>query len=471
MITSKEMYTVFSAVVPLYVAMFLAYGSVRWWGILTPVQCGGINRFVSIFAVPFLSFQFISSNNIYEMNVTFVTADVVSKFFVLFSLGLWARYSKRGSLEWMITMFMLITLPNTLVMGTPLLTAMYGVHEAQLTIEAVVLQSAIWYTLLLIMYEYRAAKTLIMQQFPDNAASIVSFKVDSNVMSLDGREPVLTEAEVGNDGRLHVKIHRSDSMANSSISVTPRVSSLTGAEIYSTHSSVNLTPRQSNFNQGEYYSMMAQSSPGHRGINLETDVSSLQSSGAPTPRNSSFNEESSKEFRLPHSGLSSNTNSSRFPPPMQRTRGTGSRLFMPRSGLAQGSDPDGYGSFRALIAPTMGPDVRNKFPGINTNIPSSGGSSSQAVNPVSSPRASENSRKLKDAQRVSSKSTDVEDAKELHMFVWSENASPESDPAGELHVFGGNRDNTLANPTRQSSDPQEVHMAHTHSDRGASGGN
>ena len=40
------------AVVPLYVAMILAYGSVKWWKIFSPNQCSGINRFVALFAVP-----------------------------------------------------------------------------------------------------------------------------------------------------------------------------------------------------------------------------------------------------------------------------------------------------------------------------------------------------------------------------------------------------------------------------------
>ena len=60
MINGKDLYSVLSAVVPLYVAMILAYGSVKWWKIFTPDQCSGINRFVAVFAVPLLSFHFIS---------------------------------------------------------------------------------------------------------------------------------------------------------------------------------------------------------------------------------------------------------------------------------------------------------------------------------------------------------------------------------------------------------------------------
>jgi auxin efflux carrier family len=441
MITGHDFYNVLSAMVPLYVAMLLAYGSVKWWGILTPQQCGGINRFVSIFAVPLLSFQFISGNNPYEMNFRFIAADVVSKVCVLVALSLWVRYSKRGSLEWLITLFVLTTIPNTLVMGTPLLAAMYGAGPGSLTVQAVVLQCIIWYTLLLILYEYRAAKILITQQFPENAASIVSFKVDSDVMSLDGREPVLTEAEIGEDGKLHVKVRRSVSSRSqgmhsahhsmpSSKALTPRPSNLTGAEIYSMHSSVNLTPRDSSFNQGELYSMMTQ-----RQSNFDTsDVYSLQSSRGPTPRTSNFTEEQAQHRPSP-----------RFTPPLYRN---GTRLFLPR--------PEQH--------PGMGPDGRTIYPGSNTAIPPTPPTNPHiAINPVFSPRASQIAKKVKDPR--ASPKTD-EDAKELHMFVWSANASPVSE-AG-LHVFGGN-DHIPSGNLQPSFDPKEVRML-VHPEHGRSAG-
>lgn len=488
MITGNDFYNVLSAMVPLYVAMMLAYGSVKWWGILTPMQCGGINRFVSIFAVPLLSFQFISGNNPYEMNFRFIAADALSKVAVLFILALWVRYSKSGSLEWMITLFVLITIPNTLVMGTPLLAAMYGAGPGALTIQAVVLQCIIWYTLLLIMYEYRAAKILITQQFPENAASIVSFKVDSDVMSLDGREPVLTEAEIGDDGKLHVKVRRSVSSRSqgmhsahhsmpSSKALTPRPSNLTGAEIYSMHSSVNLTPRDSSFNQGEFYSMMSQRSP-HRQSNFDTsDVYSLQSSRGPTPRTSNFNEENSKDMHMNMRGLNVNA-SPRFVPPLYRN-GAGGRLFMPRSGLGGAVGTEHGTTLGGLGAPGMGPDGRTIYPGSNTTAIATGNNnngvvnppasatqtSTVAVNPVFSPRASQIAKKVRDP-RASPKTDD--DAKELHMFVWSANASPVSE--GGLHVFGGN--DHVGGNVQQSFDPKEVRMlVHPHGDHGLSAGN
>ncbi|KAH9805632.1 auxin efflux carrier component 2 [Citrus sinensis] len=177
MITGKDIYDVLAAIVPLYVAMILAYGSVRWWKIFTPDQCSGINRFVAVFAVPLLSFHFISLNDPYAMNYHFIAADSLQKVVILAALFLWQAFTKHGNLEWMITLFSLSTLPNTLVMGIPLLKAMYGDDSGSLMVQVVVLQSVIWYTLMLFMFEYRGAKLLITEQFPETAASITSFRM------------------------------------------------------------------------------------------------------------------------------------------------------------------------------------------------------------------------------------------------------------------------------------------------------
>lgn len=95
MITGKDIYDVLAAMVPLYVAMFLAFGSVRWWAIFTPQQCAGINRFVAVFAVPLLSFHFISMNNPYTMSYRFLAADSLQKLVILAALFLWHNFSPR----------------------------------------------------------------------------------------------------------------------------------------------------------------------------------------------------------------------------------------------------------------------------------------------------------------------------------------------------------------------------------------
>ncbi|CAM8953091.1 unnamed protein product [Rhodiola kirilowii] len=173
MINGHDFYIILSAMTPLYVAMILAYGSVRWWKIFTPDQCAGINRFVAVFAVPLLSFHFISKNDPYAMDLRFIAADTLQKTIMLVVLIFWANFSKHGSLDWLITIFSLSTLPNTLVMGIPLLAAMYGEYCKSLMVQLIVLQCIIWYTLLLFLFEYRAAKMLITDQFPDKAGSIV----------------------------------------------------------------------------------------------------------------------------------------------------------------------------------------------------------------------------------------------------------------------------------------------------------
>ncbi|KAJ6741669.1 AUXIN EFFLUX CARRIER COMPONENT [Salix viminalis] len=288
MISLTDLYHVLTAVVPLYVAMILAYGSVKWWKIFSPDQCSGINRFVALFAVPLLSFHFISTNNPYAMNLRFIAADTLQKIVVLVVLAIWSRVFSRGSLEWSITLFSLSTLPNTLVMGIPLLKGMYGEASGSLMVQIVVLQCIIWYTLMLFLFEYRGARILIGEQFPDTAGSIISFRVDSDILSLDGREPLQTDAEVGEDGKLHVTVRKSTSSRsdvfsrmshglNSGLSMTPRPSNLTNAEIYSLQSSRNPTPRASSFNHTDFYSIVngknaSNASPRHSNFsNLQFD--------------------------------------------------------------------------------------------------------------------------------------------------------------------------------------------------------
>ncbi|KAJ0229264.1 Auxin efflux carrier component 1 [Hirschfeldia incana] len=295
MITATDFYHVMTAMVPLYVAMILAYGSVKWWKIFTPTQCSGINRFVALFAVPLLSFHFIAANNPYAMNLRFLAADSLQKVIVLSLLFLWCKLSPNGSLDWTITLFSLTTLPNTLVMGIPLLKGMYGDFSGDLMVQIVVLQCIIWYTLMLFLFEYRGAKLLISEQFPDTAGSIVSIHVDSDIMSLDGRQPLETEAEIKEDGKLHVTVRRSNasrsdiySRRSQGLSATPRPSNLTNAEIYSLQSSRNPTPRGSSFNHTDFYSMMA--AGGGRGSNFGPGEAVFGSKG-PTPRPSNYEEE------------------------------------------------------------------------------------------------------------------------------------------------------------------------------------
>ncbi|XP_021292762.1 auxin efflux carrier component 3-like isoform X1 [Herrania umbratica] len=409
MITWKDLYSVLTAVIPLYVAMILAYGSVRWWKIFSPDQCSGINRFVAIFAVPLLSFHFISTNDPYAMNFRFIAADTLQKIIMLFVLGLWTNFTRNGSLEWMITIFSLSTLPNTLVMGIPLLIAMYGRYSGMLMVQVVVLQCIIWYTLLLFLFEYRGAKILIMEQFPETAASIVSFKVDSDVVSLDGRDFLETDAEIGEDGKLHVTVRKSNasrrSLGPSSLpALTPRPSNLTGAEIYSLSSSRNPTPRGSNFNTSDFYSMMGiQGFPGRQSNFGPADLYSVQSSRGPTPRPSNFEENCT--------------------------------VMSPR-----------FGFYPAQTVPTSYPAPNPEFSSVTKNSKSS------------QPQQQQQQVQPQQQQQQQKENTKVNhDAKELHMFVWSSSASPVSEGGG-LHVFGGTDFGASEQSGRSDQGAKEIRM-------------
>ncbi|KAI5415120.1 hypothetical protein KIW84_040539 [Lathyrus oleraceus] len=243
MISGKDMYDIFTAIVPLYLAMFLAYGSVRWWKIFAPEQCSGISRFISVFVVPLLAFHFIASNDPYAMNYRFIGADTLQKVVTLVALFLWNMFSKKqDSFDWTITLFSLTSLPNSLVVGIPLLKAMYGDLSGTLMIQIVVTQSVIWCTVLLFLFEYRAAKLLISEKFPETAASITAFKVDSDIVSLNDREPLQTDAEIGEDGKLCVIVRRSNTKSMVSPLFNVSQSNLSSVEIYSAQSSRESTP-------------------------------------------------------------------------------------------------------------------------------------------------------------------------------------------------------------------------------------
>lgn len=394
MITLSDFYHVMTAVVPLYVAMILAYGSVKWWKIFSPDQCSGINRFVALFAVPLLSFHFISSNDPYAMNWRFVAADTLQKIIVLVVLGVWSRVSKRGCLEWSITLFSLSTLPNTLVMGIPLLKGMYGGSSGSLMVQIVVLQCIIWYTLMLFLFEFRGAKMLISEQFPDTAGSIVSIHVDSDIMSLDGRQVLETDAEIKEDGKLHVTVRRSNASRSDIYSrrsysqTTPRPSNLTNAEIYSLQSSRNPTPRGSSFNHTDFYSMVA---GGARNSNFGvSDV--FGPSRGPTPRPSNFEEDG---------GPVSSNNNKQLP----------SRFH------------NNYHAPPAHNYPAPNPGIFS--PTTTTTI---GGNTAAAAATASVAKKGSGGPQKGD-----------EGTKDLHMFVWSSSASPVSD------VFGGGNDYGASN--------------------------
>ncbi|KAG9446175.1 hypothetical protein H6P81_012303 [Aristolochia fimbriata] len=158
MIEWEDVYKVVVAMTPLYVALGLGYGSVKWWNIFTPDQCTAINLLVSFFTLPLFTFEFAANIDPFQMNYRFIAADAISKVLIVLVLVAWAKCSGKGSYGWSITNFCLSTLTNSLVVGVPLLKAMYGHIGQDLVVQSSVVQAIVWLTILLFVLELREAR-------------------------------------------------------------------------------------------------------------------------------------------------------------------------------------------------------------------------------------------------------------------------------------------------------------------------
>ncbi|CAN1272616.1 Probable auxin efflux carrier component 8 [Linum perenne] len=173
MISSGDIYHVVEATIPLYVAMILAYVSLKFGRVFTQEQCSGINKFVSKFSIPLLSFQIISINDPYHMNITLILSDFLHKLLALIFIGIIIRvWFKSWKLNWIITSFSLSTQSNTLILGIPLLRSMYGVEAESLLSQIVFLQSIVWYNLLVFMFELHGKK---LMRNPNFHATLIGF--------------------------------------------------------------------------------------------------------------------------------------------------------------------------------------------------------------------------------------------------------------------------------------------------------
>ncbi|CAI9299093.1 unnamed protein product [Lactuca saligna] len=158
MIGGEDIYNVLTAMLPLYAALTLGYGSVKWWNMFNPSDCDTINRLNCYFIMPLFTFEFTTRINPYQFNHLFIAADVISKAIILVTISLWANCSSKGSYQWSVTSFCLSSLNNTLVVGVPLMRAMYGSLGENMVIQSSIFQSMIWSMFQLFMLEIQRAK-------------------------------------------------------------------------------------------------------------------------------------------------------------------------------------------------------------------------------------------------------------------------------------------------------------------------
>ncbi|KAK3229472.1 hypothetical protein Dsin_001353 [Dipteronia sinensis] len=181
MIGWDDVYKVIVAMVPLYVALMLGYGSVKWWKIFTAEQCDAINLLVCYFTLPLFTVEFTAHIDPFLMNYRFIAADAISKLIIVVVLAFWAKYSSKGSYCWSITSFSLCTLTNSLVVGVPLMKAMYGPMAVDLVVQSSVFQAIVWLTILLFVLEFRRTGAGLQDQSKDLEESGVSVEEMSSM--------------------------------------------------------------------------------------------------------------------------------------------------------------------------------------------------------------------------------------------------------------------------------------------------
>lgn len=158
MIGWDDIYKVLASMFPLYVSLILGHGSVKWWHMFNPDHCNAINQLNCYFIMPLFTFDFTTRVNPYKMNFRFLGADAISKVLIIIAISIWAKFSTKGNYPWSITSFSLSSLNNTLVVGVPLIGAMYGPFGENLVIQSSILQFLVWIIILLMMYEFQSVK-------------------------------------------------------------------------------------------------------------------------------------------------------------------------------------------------------------------------------------------------------------------------------------------------------------------------
>ncbi|KAJ4796131.1 Auxin efflux carrier component [Rhynchospora pubera] len=211
MISGANLYAVAKAMAPLYTAMALGYISVKYLRAFTPDQCAGINHFVALYALPLLIFRMVASNNPYTMSGRLLAADTLQKIIllaILFAWAYWANNRQKKSppsassstpLQWVVTIFSLASLPNTIIMGVPLLGGMYGSMSAGLMVQIVVLQFCIWYNLVIFLYEYMAAKRAVLAKGHQVLPARVTEQISKSEVAMQEKESSTEATQTQNE--------------------------------------------------------------------------------------------------------------------------------------------------------------------------------------------------------------------------------------------------------------------------------
>ncbi|CAM6121959.1 unnamed protein product [Calypogeia fissa] len=151
-----------ASIAPIYVTFILGLGYC-FADVLKLDFVPAISVIIQYVCLPALLFLRIATNDPSNLDLKLLGADALSKAIPLTLLLIWwGFFSKLGkvqSLEWVVTFWMLATLPNTVLIGDQILTPMFT-DEVKGTIEnktttIIFAQSLYWYNCVILLFEIR----------------------------------------------------------------------------------------------------------------------------------------------------------------------------------------------------------------------------------------------------------------------------------------------------------------------------
>ncbi|KAG6557668.1 hypothetical protein Mapa_000949 [Marchantia paleacea] len=149
----SEVMNLVNAIVPLYISIGLGYSLSKLKVLSYKVHYQGIVTFCFKVTTPPLVFQMVANNNPYLLNLRLIGADVLCKTIVLAALALSCVWRPTAQhVAWVSAYFNLATMSNTVLIGIPLLTALYPGTEKDIT-ALVFLQCLIWFSVCIFILE------------------------------------------------------------------------------------------------------------------------------------------------------------------------------------------------------------------------------------------------------------------------------------------------------------------------------
>ncbi|KAL3680671.1 hypothetical protein R1sor_023627 [Riccia sorocarpa] len=142
-----------NAIVPLYITIALGYVLSKFKVVAYDKHYAGIVTFCFKLTIPALVFQLVATNDPYTLNLRLVGADTLSKVVVLLVLSLgYYRWPTAEGVAWVYAYFSLATMSNTVLVGIPLVTALYPGTEKDLT-ALIFMQSLLWFCVCIFVLE------------------------------------------------------------------------------------------------------------------------------------------------------------------------------------------------------------------------------------------------------------------------------------------------------------------------------